>query len=102
MSLAKFKKLVLEQYPTADLENTPVTADMILELLTAQIESEQRQYREHKECNQFPFGKYKGMDVSEVMQSYAGKSYIDWILKQDWFTEAKFSGLFADIKKNQK
>ena len=51
------------------------------------------------------FGKFKGKTVSELQRTEKGRQYISWLLRQEWFTENKFSAIYKALdasKKNRK
>ena len=63
------------------------------------IDEQQKTYTQNKENRCISFGKHKGSSMEDMSKTQAGKSYIQWLLKQTWFTEDKFQDLYDDMRK---
>jgi hypothetical protein len=77
-------------------ENDP--ADEILAYVNNFIEENQKQYTANVDKKGLTFGKWKGFTMQEMSKDAKGRDYIQWLLKQDWFTEDKNQGLFDEMR----
>ena len=62
------------------------------------IDEQQKTYTQNKENRCISFGKFKGSSMEDMSKTTTGKSYIQWLLKQSWFTEEKFQDLYEDMR----
>ena len=93
MSLIKFKDALLEQMP--ELDNT----NPVFKFLQEYIETEQKFYKANKKDNKLTFGKFSGYSIKEVAASEKGKSYLEWMMSQSWFTAEKFPEHYEELKR---
>ena len=70
----------------------------VLEYVNDFIAEQQKQYKDNKESRCLTFGKWKGFSMKEMADDDKGRSYIQWLIKQTWFTEDKFEDLFDDMR----
>jgi hypothetical protein len=70
----------------------------ILAYVNEFISSSQEKYTQNTDNRALAFGKWKGNTMKDMSKTQAGKSYIQWLLKQTWFTEEKFPDLFEDMR----
>ena len=79
-------------------------AKTIHEWIKAYAEKESAEYNKNRDNGLISFGRYKGQSVEAVMGLDKGLEYLQWVQKQSWFTEDKFSSLYPKvmevIKKN--
>jgi uncharacterized protein (DUF3820 family) len=77
-------------------ENDP--AEEILAYVNNFIAENQMEYTANVAKNCMTFGKWKGFTVKELSKDAKGRDYIQWLLKQAWFTEDKNQGLFDEMR----
>ena len=75
------------------------TAESVITHVRNFIDKQQQTYTQNKENRCISFGKHKGSSMEDMSKTQAGKSYIQWLLKQTWFTEDKFQDLYDDMRK---
>lgn len=90
------RRLVEELNAKYDADNS--TAKDILDFIDTFVEDEQKTYKKNKDNRALMFGKWKGFTIKELSVSDKGRSYVEWLLTQQWFEESKYPDLFEDIK----
>ena len=75
-----------------------MTPTSIMDFIDEYIEGEHAKYENNKQNNALTFGKWKGFTVKELSANDKGKSYLEWLLTQTWFSPDKFSSLHYEIK----
>ena len=93
MSLNKLISAINQDF---DLENK--SASELLDFITVYAEKDREQYQKNKQNRAIHFGKWKGFTIKELSVSDKGRSYVEWLLTQQWFEESKYPDLFEDIK----
>lgn len=69
------------------------------------LNKEKDEYKQNKDSGKLTFGKYKGYSIVNLSKDEKGKSYLQWLIHQSFFTKDKFGYLIdaineAGIKKN--
>ena len=90
MSLVKFQTALSDAFPALDPAVTTFIQDYIA--------TEQASYTKNKENKALTWGKYAGYTIKELCLTEKGKSYVEWLLSQAFFTEDKFGDLIAECK----
>ena len=80
-------------------DNDPTSSEL-LDFVDNYITAENAKYKTAVANNLVTFGKFKGFSVEQVVASPKGTDYLMWLMSQQWFTEDKFPGLIAEIKKH--
>ena len=93
MALVRFRDNLLEQMP--DINQT----EGVFKFLQEYIEKEQKEYKNNKKDNKLSFGKFSGYTIKEVASSEKGKSYLEWLMAQSWFTPDKFQEHYDELKR---
>lgn len=89
-ALNKFNEALKTQFPELD--------DDIQEWITDYIEKDRKAYMENKADGKLSFGKYAGYSILELSKTEKGKDYLQWLMSQSFFSEAKFEGYHAQLK----
>ena len=79
-------------------DNTINTITEVTEFIDQYIEEEDEKYRKNKKNKALTFGRWKGFTVKELSVSDKGKSYLEWLLTQQWFSEDKFADIHEECK----
>lgn len=102
MSAKRLLENLNEKYgiPDENLEFTyNGTIDEVMKTIQDFVDEEDKKYSKNKENRALTFGKYKGFTVKEMSLTEKGKSYLSWLLSQQWCTEDKFGYIYEDCKK---
>ena len=94
MSLNKFKIALLEKFPDLKVEN-----EEIYNFVETYIADQQREFKQNKSGNKLSFGKYVRYSISELALTDKGKSYLEWLVSQTFFTVEKFPEYYDEIKR---
>ena len=94
MSLNKFKIALLEKFPDFKVEN-----EEIYNFVETYIADQQREFKQNKSGNKLSFGQYVGYSISELALTDKGKSYLEWLVSQTFFTVEKFPEYYDEIKR---
>jgi len=70
---------------------------VIIDWIKAYAEAKTVEYNDNKDKGLITFGRYKGQSVEAVMGLDKGTEYLQWVQKQSWFTQDKFSALFPKV-----
>ena len=93
-SLIKFRSSLLEAFPDIAVEN-----EEIYNFVEKYIEDQQKEFKQNKGANKLSFGKYAGYSISELALTDKGKSYLEWLVGQSFFTPEKFPEYYDEIKR---
>jgi hypothetical protein len=74
------------------------TADEIVKFVNEYIDEKTAEYKTNVKNRCLNFGKWKGMNVKEIIASEKGRDYLMWLLKQAWFTEEKNELIYEDLR----
>jgi hypothetical protein len=94
MSLVKFRDALVAEIPDVD------TSNKVFKFLQDYIENDIKLYKSNKKDNKLTFGKFAGYTIKEVASGGdKGKSYLEWLMAQSWFTEEKFPNEYEELKR---
>lgn len=82
----RFKKFVMDGKSGA----SPVELAAMIGAISA---FEKIEAKDAANAIKLPFGKHKNETVNDVHSTYKGKKYIQWLVRQDWFSEGDWSEL---------
>jgi hypothetical protein len=78
--------------------NPDMSTENILDFIDEFITEQDDQYRKNKENKALSFGKWKGFTIKELSVSDKGKSYLEWLLSQQWCSEDKFGYIHEECR----
>ena len=89
--LAEELKVQFVDSDTGKLKKT--TASNMFNWVNNYIEEEQKNYKQSKSEGKILFGKHRGSTPEAVANLEGGIGYLEWCLKQHWFSEDRWGDL---------
>ena len=78
--------------------NPDISVSGIMDSIDEFITEQDNQYQKNKDNKALTFGKWKGFTIKELSVSDKGKSYLEWLLSQQWCDEQKFGYIHEECK----
>lgn len=82
--MPKFDDLIAYLY-----EKCPDGYNLVKEHIDAFAEKSYQEYKQNQADGKITWGKYKGYTVKELNMTDKGKSYLQWMMGQDWVKQNK-------------
>jgi hypothetical protein len=81
-----------------DFEIEDKSASELFDFIETYAQKEQEAYQKNKKNKALTFGRWKGFTIKELSVSDKGKSYLEWLLAQQWCSEDKFEFIHEECK----
>ena len=94
MSIAKLIHAIGEKFGEVNLDTS---APDVVKFIEEYSEQQQNLFKSQKNNGQITFGKYRGYTVRELLLVDKGRSYLEWLLQQEWFGEERYNTLKGEI-----
>lgn len=79
----------------------PELSQDIIQWLSQRIAKDKETFAKTKADGKLTFGKYAGYSLEELSKTEKGKSYLQWLLSQSFFSKEKYPEYHAKLEELQ-